>query len=33
MTALDALPDLGASFAHAEFLRLEEHVARALDAR
>ena len=33
VTALDVLPDLDASFTHAEFLRLEEHVARALDAR
>ena len=33
VTALDVLPDLDASFAHAEFMRLEEHVARALDAR
>jgi aminoglycoside phosphotransferase (APT) family kinase protein len=32
VTALDVLPDLDVSFAHAEFLRLEEHVARALDA-
>ena len=33
VTALDVLPDLDASFTRAELLRLEEHVARALDAR
>jgi aminoglycoside phosphotransferase (APT) family kinase protein len=32
VTALDVLPELGTSFTNAEFLRLEEHVAHALDA-
>ena len=33
VTALDVLPELDTSFTHAELLRLEEHVAHALDAR
>jgi hypothetical protein len=33
VTALDVLPELDTSFTHAELLRIEEHVARALDAR
>ena len=33
VTALDVLPELDTTFTHAELLRLEEHVARALRAR
>ena len=33
VTALDVLPELDTTFTHAELLRLEEHVARALEAR